>query len=456
MTTLARKFQPLKAPVKKLKTDNEDDDISHDHGTHNVHEKPGRGIIKKHPRGHGNDNKDIKNLDMQEEAFDFENVINKQTVAMDILKNGYIQSYIDFFYITSHTLPGIIIPSAKYIEEMENKKREKPKYGDNEEELKDLKKRLIDAEENNRYSDKTAPIEEYSRLAEDFASKYQDYQAAAYFYKKCISIAKSANDAKWECLSYRGIGKCFSFLDRSDQAIDFLELAIKKAEENQLINIVMEISQDLVKIYGEMAAMYEKLTDEESMKHALYYLEKCLEASVLAKNHDYEGKICHKIGIIYLNQKNFEKSLEYQLRDLELAKKTLEDKDRIREIEAHAALAKTYLNLNKMDEALLHLEKYYSIANEKKKSNHQADASLNLAKVYAQKGNPQKSLDFYTKHFECARLEKKDKDRKLVDKARVILGMAKANGNQGNFIKIVQNSNQNIKVLLDWKVKKEK
>jgi len=49
---------------------------------------------------------------MQEEAFNFENVINKQTVAMDILKNGYIQSYIDFFYITSHTLPNIITPSA--------------------------------------------------------------------------------------------------------------------------------------------------------------------------------------------------------------------------------------------------------------------------------------------------------------------------------------------------------
>jgi len=176
----------------------------------------------------------------------------------------------------------------------------------------------------------------------------------------------------------------------------------------------------------------------------------------LAKNHDYEGRICHKIGVIYWNRKEYEQALQYQVKDLDLAKRSLEDKERTREIEAHAALSQTYLHLDKTDDALLHLEKYYQIANEKKKFNHQDDAALNLAKVYAQKGNNTKSLDYYTKHFECARLEKKDKDRRLVDKARVILGMAKANVNIANFLKIVQNSNQNIKGILDWKARKDK
>jgi len=200
-----------------------------------------------------------------------------------------------------------------------------------------------------------------------------------------------------------------------------------------------------------MAATFEKQTDDESGRLALYYLEKCLEASVMAKNSDYEGKICHKIGMIYLNRGECEQALPYQLKDLELAKRALDDKERTREIEAHAALSKSYLNLDQVDDALQHLEKYYQIANEKKKFNHQADAALNLAKVYAQKGNSTKSLEYYNKHFECARLEKKDKDRRLVDKARVILGMAKANVNIGNFIKIVQGSTENVKGLLDWK-----
>jgi len=190
MSTAARKFQPLKAPTKKIKGDEEEEHDHHESPAQTGHEKPARGILKRNQRGQPNEAKDANKDIMDEEGFDFKNVINKQTVAMGIIEAGYIQSYIDFFYITNHTLPEIIKPSAKYYEEMEHKKREKPKYGDTEDELKDLKRRLISAEENCRYADKTMPIEEYSSLAEDFASKYQDYQSAAYFFRKCISISK--------------------------------------------------------------------------------------------------------------------------------------------------------------------------------------------------------------------------------------------------------------------------
>jgi len=65
-------------------------------------------------------------------------------------------------------------------------------------------------------------------------------------------------------------------------------------------------------------------------------------------------------------------------------------------------------------------------------------------------------LEYYNKHFECAKLEKKEKDRVLIDKARVILGMAKANQNISTFIKTVQTADGNMKPLLDWKGKKDK
>lgn len=80
-----------------------------------------------------------------------------------------------------------------------------------------------------------------------------------------------------------------------------------------------------------------------------------------------------------------------------------------------------------------------------------------LAKLYHQKGNIQKSLEFYQQHFDCARTEKSDtKNRKLVDKARVTFGIAKANATIENYIKLVANSDKNLKALLDWKSKKEK
>jgi len=49
----------------------------------------------------------------------------------------------------------------------------------------------------------------------------------------------------------------------------------------------------------------------------------------------------------------------------------------------------------------------------------------------------------------------------LIDNARVIYGIAKANAhysnfdNLDNFVKILKDSDKNIKPLLDWKLKKE-
>ena len=86
------------------------------------------------------------------------------------------------------------------------------------------------------------------------------------------------------------------------------------------------------------------------------------------------------------------------------------------------------------------------------------------------KGNNTKSIEFYQQHFDSAKNERQEKNRKLIDKARVYLGMAKANVNISkfltwnkklnnfidNFIKNVGNSETNISKLLEWKFKKEK
>jgi uncharacterized glyoxalase superfamily protein PhnB len=52
--------------------------------------------------------------------------------------------------------------------------------------------------------------------------------------------------------------------------------------------------------------------------------------------------------------------------------------------------------------------------------------------MYAQKGDEKASLDYYRQHFDGARTEKSEKkDRKLVDRARVTFGIAKAKSNIG-------------------------
>jgi hypothetical protein len=70
-----------------------------------------------------------------------------------------------------------------------------------------------------------------------------------------------------------------------------------------------------------MAASYEQKEDQESINMALYYLEKCLDAAITGKDSEKEGLVCHKIGNIYVKKKEYEKALEYQMRNLQIAQK---------------------------------------------------------------------------------------------------------------------------------------
>jgi hypothetical protein len=47
------------------------------------------------------------------------------------------------------------------------------------------------------------------------------------------------------------------------------------------------------------------------------------------------------------------------------------------------------------------------------------------------KGNVSRSIESYQLHFDSAKNERTHKQRKLIDKARVYLGLAKANANIG-------------------------
>lgn len=364
-------------------------------------------------------------------------------------------------------MPEVIQPSEEYKEMLEkNRDKEKDKkkriYGETENELIDLKNFLTGAEPYLR-TDKGVAIDEYSRIADYFYSdKLSDFQTAAYFYKRCHSLAKSIQEPKWECNAMLGLGKCHAKLGRLDKAIEFYESIQKKAEENQLKSLVVHASKELIEIYDKMAERYMRNNEDDDPDQALKYLEKCLQAAQLADDKEKEGTICHKIGAIYVKKKEYEKALIYQNKNLQITRsdekeKGQQGKTNQNQIDALAAIAKSYMALGKIDDALKFMSEYLETAKSSRMQNQSADAAFHLARLHTMKGNPQKAIDFYTQHFESARNAKPPhKDRVFIDKARVYLGMAKANMGIDNFLKLVTQSAQNIKPLIDWKAKKDK
>ena len=61
------------------------------------------------------------------------------------------------------------------------------------------------------------------------------------------------------------------------------------------------------------------------------------------------------------------------------------------------------MKLGNMDKALLHLRKYYDLAQEDQDSQMQADAAFNLAQLYQKQNNKEEALKNYQAYFENAK-----------------------------------------------------
>jgi hypothetical protein len=93
------------------------------------------------------------------------------------------------------------------------------------------------------------------------------------------------------------------------------------------------------------------------------------------------------------------------------------------------------------------------IATESKDKPEQANAYLKLGLLHYQDGAIKKSVESLSKHFELARAgEDEKKQQKLIDRARVNLGIAQANTNIENYKYLVLND---LNGLLDWKIRRK-
>lgn len=57
------------------------------------------------------------NFQKQEGNFQLGDKIDKETLGIKLLREGYMQAYIDFFYLTNDTTPSYIQPSPELEQE---------------------------------------------------------------------------------------------------------------------------------------------------------------------------------------------------------------------------------------------------------------------------------------------------------------------------------------------------
>ena len=162
----------------------------------------------------------------------------KHRLCVDTLIEGYVQSYVDFFYLTHRADP--------------NPDPNQPESSEAEivvplQDMMLIKKNLTDAESARRQGDTRTVYDSYDKLAKYYQEQGQDLKTAVYFYEKCLEIARLTSDAVGEMNANHHLGLSHAALGDVPTATGFherhLDLAKASAAEDQAKRACMELTK---------------------------------------------------------------------------------------------------------------------------------------------------------------------------------------------------------------------
>lgn len=92
------------------------------------------------------------NLDGEGTQNDFklEEKVTAESQAKTLMQEGYLNAYVDFYYITTDTTPSAIEISKKMQEDLSLGKLQRMRFDQSEQSLKEISETLVNAEEYHR------------------------------------------------------------------------------------------------------------------------------------------------------------------------------------------------------------------------------------------------------------------------------------------------------------------
>ena len=282
-------------------------------------------------------------------------LISKEYFAKELIKNGYIDSYIDFFYLGWGKTPNLKKQYSNRTKEenIENENEDDQKEEEEEEideleldqsiprheyniqtlnafyeKLTTAENSLRDAEmEKNLELNKLA-IEQYNSIRNDTIHDQGEPLEAIYFNQKCIDISKKFNLIEMHITSLIMMGGCF---DKMSNPIDMNISKSLKEEAREIfsqnlsgMNYPLEASiyKALIELYNEIANQQEQMKNYSKAIELLYKLLEVLdclngisgnlkEGGMGDKeNEDKKTETYLKISNLYYRIKDYDKTIE--------------------------------------------------------------------------------------------------------------------------------------------------
>jgi tetratricopeptide (TPR) repeat protein len=352
--------------------------------------------------------------------------------CVDILTGGFVQSYVEFFYLQSRAAEGAAggaaagtaIPEAA---------------------LGFVKERLTGAERARRSGNPGAVFDNYDQLAEQFASR-GDHATAVHFFLKCLKLSQQFADAVGEKKATLRLGLVYSAMaGETGQAIEQLErhlaLAAEQADEAACASARVHLSV----VYDRRA----RELDAGDVARSVGFLDRLLRLATENRDALAKADANFRLGRAY-------NRLDKPERAVVALAQALDHAQQVGDLAAQgaccAALADAYLRMEgKTVKALGFLHEARRIAKQSGDEPAQAHACRVLGCVLTRQGEHLEAVHYLESNFAIAR--RQENGLAETDRARVLLGVALKNARRAQLRTMVNNSGT--APLLKWKVDRQ-
>ena len=284
-------------------------------------------LKKKGNKGQAYEEEKASNDQFAEEREKMSSIlISKEYFAKELIKNGYIDSYIDFFYLGWGKTPNLkqSYSDRNKEEKIENENEEDQK--EEEEEIDEIEidqniprheyniqtlqvfyEKLTTAENALRVAEKEkdnelykSAIEQYNSIRNDTIHDQGEPLEAIYFNQKCIDISKKYNLIEFQITSLIMMGGCF---DKMSNPNDMNISKSLKEEARDIFtqnlsgqNYTLEASiyKALIELYNEIANQQEQMKNYTKAIDLLYKLLEVLDCLNSISDNLKEGGMGQK------------------------------------------------------------------------------------------------------------------------------------------------------------------
>ncbi|KAG6622493.1 Molecular co-chaperone STI1 [Phytophthora cinnamomi] len=380
----------------------------------------------------------------------------KEDICTQLLIDGYVQSFVDLFYLTHRNDPASQqranggAPEPQQPNANGNSEGAGPKTNDLSmqelPEMEFLRDQLVAAEHCKRRGEIPDVMAAYDSLA-TYCSEKQDTKTMIFFYEKCLEITRLVKDQISEMRVLSQIGSGYHAAGDLEQARQYLELCVAVAkvvyEHEDDEELRGETYSQLGKVYVDLALHHERA---KQFLEAIELYKLRLDCAVKSHNPEAQAHAQFKIGSCYNALNEPANALPFLETNLAAAR---QNSDAEGEGNACAALATAHEKLGNQQLSIEFLNNYVTIATRAENVVNQADACARLGQIYTASQNFHRAREMHEKNYELVQaVAARTGDRLAQNISRVSVGAARANDKLGTLLTLVKDDFHG---LLAWK-----